>query len=168
MSADSLQFYGKDIGLNEKNADLYITLSFHPGGEGIDLANELNGKLGPVFAGIRDASSKVFAGSPEEIESARASAVNQQIAGVFNLMPGSEFGKLARRLLKYVRIARKLDNGESKIFDLGKEVDYDAFFRRNYGALMPLVMKVIHESGFTELDVSEILMGNPTASEATA
>lgn len=156
---DTIQFYGGEIGLPDEH---YITITNHPADgpdSGMDIGNELMSKLGPIILDIMNVSQGQS--DSEEDARRRANAIIEANKAVFKVFPGNEMRLMAKRILKFTKVHTGEDEkGKPVIYDFAKDSDFSAYFKGNYGSVIPLMNKVISHNGFLELDVFDLGQGS--------
>lgn len=151
---EQFQFNGSEIGLSDK---YLITIDVHPGDSGMAIAAELDARLGPVRQDIYLAQQ--IEGQPID----RIKGFNEAIKGLYKAIPHDEFVPLTKRILAHTAIGIE---GEKDALKLSNPSHYLKFFKKNYGALIPLMKRVIEVNDFLELDVSGLFLEVESSPEA--
>lgn len=146
-----VQFKAREIGLDEEST---VTIAAHPGEKGINLANELNQRLGPI---ILDIMSAAQVENTEQLKDARENALAQAVKKLYDVWPNGDLLPMAKKVLAHTTVTRREDT-DQKVYKLSEAVDFSGYFQRNYKALIPLMRKVIEVNGFLELDISGLVL----------
>lgn len=160
---DTIQFFGKEIGVSP---DDYFTMTNHPGDQGMDLGNELMEKLGPLVIDLRAVAESGPADDSLDAAQDYQTKLGAVTKDIYRVFPGPALKQMAKRLLKYTRVASGEDsNGKKVIYDLSTDKGFADYFGRNYSAVVPLMRKSIEHNGFLGLDVSGLVLGNRSNTE---
>lgn len=143
---EMIQFRGDEIGLDPK---YFFTVTVHPGDSGMQIAAELNEKLGPVQQDMYLAQQ--MAG--EDVD--KIKAFTEAVKGLFSAIPHEQLVPLARRMLVHTAVAIE---GQKDALKLSSPTDFATFFKKNYKSLIPLMKRVIEFNDFLELDVSSLFL----------